>query len=133
MSTFATLSQGRDQVLYLENVNNVTYKHRVADDAINGKVDRFYDKVDAGIDALGSVFGVTTKTVRGNGAPTGTPAIEARTTKQLGSAKPFRIIEATDAITGIDSFTVTNGTVKAELPTRELAEKILKAMEEAAR
>ena len=127
MLSGATLTRGRHQVPYLEIINNVTYKHRVAGDPITNTIDQLYDKLDAGIDLVGSVFR-TREPERVAEPISSTPVIESRAPKQLGG---FRIIEATDAITGVDSFVVTNGNAKAECSTRELAEKILKAMSEA--
>jgi len=128
MLSVATLSQGRDQDPYLELLNNVTYKHRVAGKADTSGIDRIYDKIDATIDLVGSVLNGTR--VRGEDGPAA-PSIESpRAPKQLGG---FRIIEATDAETGADTFIVTNGSAKAECSSRELAEKILKAMTEATR
>lgn len=45
------------------------------------------------------------------------------------AARQFRIVEAIAAETGTTIFVVTNGTVRAECSTRDLAEKILRGLE----
>lgn len=126
-----TLSHGWRQVPYLEIINNVTYKHRVAGKADVSAIDRIYDKLDAGLDLVGSVLNRTREPEREITPISTPPIIESRAPKQLGAG--FRIIEAIDASTGVETFTVTNGVAKAECSSRALAEKILKAMSEATR
>ena len=113
----------------MELLNNVTYKHRVAGKADVSAIDRIYDKIDATIDLVGSALGIGV-TQRDPSPVSTPPIIESRAPKQLGG---FRIIEAIDANTGVETFIVTNGSAKAECSSRELAENILKAMAEATR
>lgn len=108
-------------------------------DSTTAKIDKFFDALDSGIDNFGKVLGrvekSTTKSVNGQRAE----AIDAHAS-EVGRGDPtagtalavsrFKIIEATDAETGMPVFIVTNGAVKAECSSREMAEKVRRAVEQ---
>jgi hypothetical protein len=66
--------------------------------------------------------------VRRDGSPSSSSVSSPSTTV---ARRRFRVVEAIAAETGKTIFVVTNGDVRAECTTRELAEKILRALEAA--
>lgn len=95
-------------------------------------IDRFFDAIDATIDtAARVVFGARasepkakpiTRKARDERAIVDAPARSA-------APRPYRIIEATDAQTGEAIFVVTDGVSRSECSSREMANKVKRALE----
>lgn len=116
-------------------------------DPVLAAIDRAFDFVDGVVAKADHVLNVADRVLRG-GVPTPAPKSRRRgqtrrerpaatagaaalvTTKK--AAPQFRIVEATEADTGVAVFIVTNGLQKAECATRELAVKFLAMLEAAA-
>ncbi len=111
-------------------------------------IDKTYDLFDRVLEGAGRLFGIdvnapdASRPVIGHVSPANGPRELGRGPqgaangpilgqKMLGSptiAARFRIEEVTDAITGVDSWIVTDGTNKAECSTRAMAEQVLGAL-----
>jgi len=114
----------------------------VADSTISA-IDRFFDALDRGAEIADRVVNRTKYTeeqqhrVRNNANKKAPEVID--TTAAVRAHKPspstalatrqFRIVETAVPETGVMIFVVTNGSVRAECTTRELAEKILRGLE----
>lgn len=102
-------------------------------------IDRFFDLIDSGVEKVDRVLNRTKYTEDKHKArraaiddkqakpPKVTPAPASSSTAV--ATRRFRIIEAVDAQSGETIFVVTDGNARAECSTRELAEKILRAVE----
>jgi hypothetical protein len=99
-------------------------------------IDRFFDAVDSLVDKTDRVLNRTKyieekhKDRRGHVKVVEEPKAPASAATAITSRR-FRIIEAVDAQSGDTIFVVTDGKARAECSTRELAEKILRAVETA--
>jgi hypothetical protein len=96
-------------------------------------IDRFFDAVDSLVDKTDRVLN-RTKYVEDKHKARRAEAIDGKQAKKPApstavASRRFRIIEATDAQSGDTIFVVTDGSARAECSTRELAEKILRAVE----
>jgi len=120
-------------------------------DPITQAIDRVYDIVDGGIDKIDHAIkrakslgdkhadrrdGRPLK--RDGRLPKKSVVIDTSSTVKVTKKEPstdaksprrFRVVEAIDAQTGETVFVVTNGNVRAECTTRELAERILRMLE----
>ena len=121
-------------------------------DPITQAIDRVYDIVDGGIDKIDHAFkrakslgdkyggkrdGQSPK--RDGRLPKKSVVIDTSATVKVTKKDPsaaaanpsrrFRVVEAIDAQSGETLFVVTNGNVRAECTTRELAERILHMLE----
>lgn len=103
-------------------------------------IDRIFDLVDNAVDKVDRVLNRTKHTEdqhRTRRAKSGTmidAALKAEAPASSSTAlapRRFRIVEAIAAESGTTIFVVTNGSVRAECTTRELAEKILRGLETA--
>ena len=107
-------------------------------DPIISAIDRAFDAADKTLGALDRVLNRSERLdqkIRARGKSIDTaPSVKVKkpSSSTVLATKPkpqFRIVEAIAAETGKTVFVVTNGTVRAECTTRELAEKILKGLE----
>jgi hypothetical protein len=115
-------------------------------DPIIGAIDRFFDAVDGGVGAVDRALNRTKQTedqvqtrrakravpnvidVEATSSPTPTSA-PSNARKLPSAVQRYRIVESIAPDTGTTIFIVTNGSERAECPTRALAEKILHALE----
>jgi hypothetical protein len=99
-------------------------------DSTTNAINSFYDLFDKVADGADRVLNHGKRTAQSSARRS--KAIDTAPSVKVGkktAAKRFRIIEAIAAETGSTIFVVTNGTVRAECTTRELAEKILRGLE----
>lgn len=107
-------------------------------------IDRVFDLVDSGVEKIDRVLNRTKYTEEQHEARRGRRqvVIDTAATIKVAKKKPapatttalatrtFRIVESIDAASGQMLFVVTNGgSARAECTSRELAEKILRALE----
>lgn len=92
-----------------------------------GAIDRIFNVVDATLDEASNLLGRTRKTAQ-RARQTAEPSPKA---KPAPAPRPVRarIIESTDAQTGASVYVVTDGVTRSECNTRELAERVLVALE----
>lgn len=100
------------------------------------KIDRFFGALDNALDGADRVLNhakYAEDKLEGHraAAKAKAPAAAAPSTSTAIAARRFRIIEALDAETGETIFVVTDGNSRAACSTRELAEKLLSAVENA--
>lgn len=113
-------------------------------DANTSSIDRIFDMVDSVVDKADRVLNRTKYTEEQHRTRRAKKPVVIDTASTVKVAKAetsspstaiaprrFRIVEAIAAESGVAIFVVTNGTVRAECSTREMAEKILRAMETA--
>lgn len=111
-------------------------------DSTTSAIDRVFDLVDSFADKADRVLNRAKHTEaqhRARRAQRGEVAAAPGTARVVREKSPssstaiaprrFRIVEAIAAESGNTIFVVTNGTVRAECTTRELAEKILHGLE----
>jgi exosome complex RNA-binding protein Rrp4 len=109
--------------------------HWAVTDPSTSAIDRVYDLVDSALDGVDRVLNSAKyeeqhQVRRANAKKVETIDTAPATSTALATRR-FRIIEAIAAESGITIFVVTNGSVRAECTTRELAEKILRGLETA--
>jgi hypothetical protein len=107
-------------------------------DSTLSAIDRVFDLVDSVVDKTDRVLNRSKYTEEQHHARRArkpekidtAPSVKVAKTTAIAK-RQFRIIEATDATSGQQSFVVTNdsGTARAECSSREMAEKILRALE----
>lgn len=108
-------------------------------DSTLSAIDRVFDLVDSVVDKTDRVLNRSKYTEEQHRARRSTkkperidtaPSVKVAKTTAI-VRRQFRIVEALDATTGQAIFVVTNdnGSARAECSTREMAEKILRALE----
>ena len=104
----------------------------VADSLLDG-IDRFFDRLDNGIDGVHRVVNrhkIAEGKIKAVPTTEPSPAAAAQGRKHLALVSSFHIMEVADAVTGEASFIVTDGRdAKCECTSREMAERILRALE----
>lgn len=95
-------------------------------DSTIGKIDRFFDLVETGIESVNVVLDRAER-------------VEQARVRSVNSAKPTpspvpftpraRVIESIDATTGETVFVVTNGVKRREVTSRDLADRMKRDME----
>lgn len=99
-------------------------------DSLSGKIDRFFDAFDAGIDETSHLIDRAKRTIEKRRPidvlvtePSKRPATPSK-------ARPrVRIIESIDAQTGKPTWVVTDGVARSECSSKELASRVAAAME----
>lgn len=88
-------------------------------------IDRVYDVLDRGADAIGAALGVDLSPPAATAAELARPALPAPAAQR----EPFRVREVIDAATGKVTYNVTNGVhTSADCPSRAFAEQVLAAL-----
>ena len=110
-------------------------------DSTTSAIDRVFDLVDSVVDKTDRVLNrakYTEEHLRARrskrsevASPSAKVVRETPSSSGAIATRRFRIVEAIAAESGSTIFVVTNGTVRAECTTRELAEKILRGLETA--
>ena len=109
-------------------------------DSTISAIDRVFDLVDSVVDKTDRVLNRAKHTEeqhrarRAKRSEVAAPSVKVDKEPSSSTAiatRRFRIVEAIAAESGSTIFVVTNGTVRAECTTRELAEKILRGLETA--